>query len=62
MALTNSDKKYIENTIDQKLDKKLDEKLTALKNDFYTKIDPILVEVVNSREDREVLSEQNKKE
>lgn len=63
MALTKGDKKFIETTIDQKFDIKFDQKLDALedrfeakitefKDEFYTKIDPILKEVVASREDR----------
>jgi hypothetical protein len=59
MALTRDDKKFIEDTIDQKLDEKLDSKLTALKDDFYTRIDPILKEVVASREDRLIGTEQH---
>jgi hypothetical protein len=70
MTLTKSDKKFIENTVDQKLDEKLtskldeqeqkfEAKLTEFRDDFYTKIDPILKEVVASREDRLMGSEQH---
>jgi len=46
--------KRLEKMIDEKLEEKLDEKLTQLKSDFYEKIDPILKEVVDAREDRAI--------
>ncbi|HET7098768.1 MAG TPA: hypothetical protein VFI61_00880 [Patescibacteria group bacterium] len=66
MALTKDDKEFIGEVIDQKLDQKLDlleqnfeNKLTQFRDDFYIKIDPILKEVVASREDRLIGSEQH---
>ncbi|HKC04466.1 MAG TPA: hypothetical protein VKC54_01195 [Patescibacteria group bacterium] len=51
MSLTVSDRKFISDTIDLKLDLKLEEQeerfetlITEFKDDFYTKIDPILKE------------------
>lgn len=72
MALTQSDKEFIEQTIDQKLDKKLtlrldeqeqkfETKLTEFRDDFYTKIDPILKEVTASREERTIAAEQHRR-
>lgn len=66
MALSKGDKKFIEDVVDKKLDQKLDKqelkfeaKLTEFRDDFYTKIDPILKEVVASREDRAMGAEQH---
>lgn len=68
MALTKNDKNYIEKVLDQKLDQKLDEqeqkfeaKLTEFRDDFYTKIDPILKEVTASREERTIAAEQHRR-
>lgn len=51
-----------DNKLDQKLDnqeQKFEKTVTNLKDKFYTKIDPILKEVVASREDRLIGSEQH---
>ena len=68
MALTKGDKRFISETIDQRLDLKLGEqeekfeaKITEFKDEFYTKIDPILKEVVASREDRVLAAEQHRR-
>lgn len=72
MAFTKSDKQFIEDIVDKalikqevKLESKLDDieqkfeaKITEFKDEFYTKIDPILKEVVASREDRTMGAEQ----
>jgi len=50
------------NNLDQKLDdqeQKFEKTVTNFKDKFYTKIDPILKEVVASREDRLIGSEQH---
>lgn len=62
MSLTRDDKKFILSAIDQKLEEQeqqFESKIVEVKDDFYTKIDPILKEVVASREDREIRAEQH---
>lgn len=67
MALTKSDKIWVkdllDNTLESALDKqeqKFEAKLVEVKDDFYNKIDPILKEVVASREERVILSQHSK--
>jgi len=70
MALTKADldirlsdfEKRLETIIDGKLSEKLDEqevrfekKLTEFKSEFFTKIDPILKEVVTARKERPLI-------
>lgn len=64
MALTKSDKVWVKTTIKDVLEVALDNqeqkfeaKVDEFKDDFYTKIDPILKEVVASREERAILSQ-----
>lgn len=73
MTLTKGDKKFITGLLtenldsqEQKFETKLDnvkqmfeETVTKFKDEFYTKIDPILKEVVANREDRLIGSEQH---
>ena len=62
MTLAKSDKIYIDNLLDKKLDDqilKFEKIITRFKDNFYTKIDPILKEVVASREDRLLGAEQH---
>lgn len=58
MALTKSDKIFIENALD-KQELKFEDKITKFKDEFYSKIDPILKEVVASREDRLIGTKQH---
>ncbi len=61
---TKNDMDRLENKFDQKLDdnvQKFETLVTGFKNDFYTKIDPILKEVVASREDRTIGAEQHRR-
>ncbi len=58
MTLTKNDKVFIENALD-KQELKFEAKITKFKDEFYTKIDPILKEVVASREDRTIGAEQH---
>ena len=68
MALTKTDKTFIENALlkqefkfESKLDdieQKFEAKFTDFRDNFYTKIDPILKEVPASREERSTLSAQ----
>ncbi|AKM83458.1 hypothetical protein A2422_01125 [Candidatus Woesebacteria bacterium RIFOXYC1_FULL_31_51] len=64
MSLTNKDINIIDNLLDRRLDKrfleqedKFDKKLTEFKSEFFDRIDPILKEVVASREERTLISE-----
>ena len=41
-------------------EQKFEAKITEFKDEFFTKIDPILKEVVASREEREILSQHSK--
>ncbi len=56
MALTKSDLVEIENIVDRKLEEKLEEKLSQFRSDLYNKIDPILKEIVDSRDERVIVS------
>lgn len=58
MALSKGDKAFIGGLLD-KQEVKFEAVVTKFKDDFYTKIDPILKEVVASREDRLMGSEQH---
>jgi hypothetical protein len=58
MTLTNGDKEFIANLLDNQ-ELKFEAKITEFKDEFYTKIDPILKEVVASREDRLMGAEQH---
>ncbi len=55
MALSNSDLKQIRTVVKEEIGESLDEKLTALKSEFFERIDPILKEVKTSREERPLL-------
>lgn len=64
MALTMDDKNYLNNLLDNKLDSqelKFEAKLTKFRDDFYTRINPILKEVMDSREDRTIGAEQHRR-
>lgn len=68
MSLTIDDKKFITDTIGFKLDLKLGEQeqkfealVTKFKDEFYTKIDPILKEVTASREERVMAAAQHRR-
>lgn len=57
-------KQEIDESIDRKLalseqvlDESIDDKLAALRNDFYNKVDPFLLEITEARDDRTVISE-----
>ncbi len=57
-ALVSQEQKF-EAKIDSALDnqeQKFEAKIVEIKNDFYEKIDPVLKEVMASREERELLS------
>ena len=41
-------------------EQKFEAKITEFKDEFFTKIDPILKEAVASREEREILSQHSK--
>lgn len=67
-TLTQADVDFLKNTfatksdLDNSLDKqeqKFEAKITEFKDEFYIKIDPILKEVMASREDRLMGSEQH---
>ena len=63
MALTKTDKIWVKNVLEDALDdqeQKFEAKITEFKDEFFTKIDPILKEVVASREEREILSQHSK--
>ena len=60
MALTKNDKVFIEGLLD-KQEEKFEAKITEFKDEFYTKIDPILKEVTASREERVVRAEQHRR-
>lgn len=60
MILTNDDKVFIENLLD-KQEQKFEATVTKFKDEFYTKIDPVLKEVVASREDRVIGAEQHRR-
>ncbi|OGM76548.1 hypothetical protein A2210_02740 [Candidatus Woesebacteria bacterium RIFOXYA1_FULL_40_18] len=69
MALTKSDKVWVKdllnNTLENALDRqeqKFEAKIVEVKDDFYNKIDPILKEVVASREERTILSQHSKEQ
>ena len=55
MALTNSDKNWIQNLMENQ-EEKFEAKIVEVKSDFYNKIDPILKEVVTNQEERTILS------
>ncbi len=73
MALTKGDKAFIETALDKalirqefKFENKLDDvkqefetTVSKFKDEFYTRIDPILKEVVTSREDRLIGTQQH---
>ena len=62
MALNNDDKKWITNILQDTLDEqeqKFESKIVDIKSDFYTKIDPILKEVIASQEERLILSDKS---
>ncbi len=64
MALTKKDKEFITGLLLENLDsqeQKFEAKITEFKDEFYTKIDPILKEVVASREDRIMGAEQHRR-
>jgi len=57
MALTQNDKTFIRLAFANeagKLEEKFEKKLTKFKSDFFDKVDPILKEVVTSRDERTV--------
>lgn len=61
---TKKDLVMLESRLDLKmvdLEQKFESKVVELKSDFCTEIDPILKEVVASREDRLVASEQHRR-
>lgn len=60
MALTKTDKNWIEDIMD-KQEQKFEAKVAEFKDDFYTKIDPILKEVIASREERTIAAEQHRR-
>jgi|SRR3989344_5836886 len=69
-TLTQADVDFLKNTfatksdLDNSLDKqeqKFEAKITEFKDEFYTKIDPILKEVVASREERIMCAEQHRR-
>ena len=71
MSLTKSDKIFIESLLNAQgvkfedklddLEQKFEDKLFKFRDDFYTKIDPILKEVIASREDRTIGAEQHRR-
>jgi hypothetical protein len=60
MTLTNTDKTWIEDLLD-KQELKFENKITEFKDEFYTKIDPILKEVTASREERVIAAAQHRR-
>ena len=60
MTLTKSDKIFIENQLD-KQEERFEAKITEFKDEFHTRIDPILKEVVASRENRTIGAEQHRR-
>lgn len=60
MTLTRSDKFFLENLF-EKQEEKFESKIAKFKDDFYTKVDPILKEVVANREERAVRAEQHRR-
>ncbi len=54
MMLTKGDLVKVKQIVDESVEEGLEEKLGKLKSDFYDHIDPILKEVVASREEREI--------
>ena len=64
MTLTKSDLGQIKNIVEGALDnqeQKYEAKLTEVKSEFFEKIDPILKEVVASREERVLIEERVEK-
>ncbi len=58
MTLTNSDKSWIKNLLQDGLgsqEEKFEAKLTEFKSEFFDKVDPILKEVVTAREERPLI-------
>ena len=55
MALTKSDKNWIQNLMENQ-EEKFEAKIVEVKSDFYNKIDPILKEIVKNQEERTILS------
>lgn len=60
-AVTKKDLQDLENKIDVKMDIKLNhlkneliDEMRQWRDDFYTKIDPLLKEIMTAREDREI--------
>lgn len=51
-------RKVVREEIDEALDEKLDQKFFDFKSELFTKIDPILKEVVASREERVITASQ----
>lgn len=60
MTLTNTDKNWIKDLLDDQ-EQKFEAKIVGVKSDFLDKIDPILKEVVASREDRTIGAEQHRR-
>lgn len=63
MSLTKSDKEWVKDVLDitlesvlDKQEQKFEAKIAEIKDDFYTKIDPVLKEVMAAREECELLS------
>lgn len=60
MALSNQDKKDIKQIVERQVDdnnQKIEQMFIKFRSDFYDKIDPILKEVVASREERTIVAE-----
>lgn len=64
MPLTSRDLKQIsdvverklEEKLEEKLDEKLEEKFSQFRDELYTKIDPVLEEVMANRDERTIIS------
>lgn len=54
MSLTNSDKNWIKNLLDDE-EEKFEAKIVEIKSEFFEKVDPILKEVTTAREERPLL-------
>jgi len=46
----------LEQKLEEKLDEKLEEKFSQFKDELYTKIDPVLEEVMANRDERTIIS------